>query len=302
MQHWVKNVFEDLLWAASGNSEEIHTTVSRIVRAIEGRDVYLFRTEELESIADGLVECVDLNDLSSWMWKATTSLHFQNFAIFVLKPGPGTSFHPKICTSYNTDWIDRYVEKTYQFVDPVMRRAAEADGCFAYSELDQTSPLVEKFWQDAERHRIGRNGHCCAFTRPDGTRIGVAFSSRESQEKVQEIVRKFSSDLFSISQLAGEAFCYAVAGPTIQDCCLSELELRCLYILATSSSPEDASKVASFFGPKDSLEISIRRKLRVQNVFQAIAIAASKGWFNSLPYETGEIVSSLTPLQNTPKG
>jgi len=288
---------EDLMWSAQIESNSIRTAAQRIISSIENRDVYLFQSSELERIAGGIEECTELEDLSELMWEATISLHFQNFAIFVLKPGRGASFNPKICTSFNKDWIHRYVEQGYQYVDPVMTRASQSDGWFNFADLDSNAPAIEAFWSDAVQHGIGRNGMCRAITRSDGTRIGVSFSTQDSNENVEKKVRINYSDMECITLLASDAFCFSASGPTLLEGTLTEAEMRFLYVLSTSPNPQDATKVSSGFGSNEALQSSIRRKLGVDTVFQAVAIAAGKGWFDQLPYEANEIVKSFAPLQ-----
>lgn len=300
MQHWARTTLEGILWDSTNLTRDAEASVMRIVDAIEARDVHLFRTEELSEIADELSDCTDLQDLSSLMWSATTSLRFQNFAVFIVSPGTGLVFNPKICTSFNKEWVERYIGRGYQYVDPVMQRASEGDGWFKFSELRTQAPAVEAFWKDAENNRIGRNGVCFAMTRTDGTRVAISLSTKNSEQSVDEIVKLYGKDLTFLARLACDAFCYASSTAPVSEDMLTTSELRFLYTLSTASNPEDALKISSCFGSNETLQSSIRRKLRVSTVFQAIAIAASKGWFKSLPYENDEVLRAFGELGGSP--
>lgn len=302
MNHWVKTVFEDLTWGNKNVSEQLRSDIIRIVEIFECSDVHHFRTEDLENMANELYEADNVTELSSLMWKITTTLAFQNFAIFVLKQGPGMAFNPKICTSCNAKWVARYVDQGYQYVDPVMTKASENDGCFLYSELPVGSPVVETFWQDADHHRIGRNGVCFCIARRDGSKIGVSFSTQDTANKVQEIFYANSYDMNFIAQIAADVFCYAATDTLLSDDTLTEAELRFLYVLSTSPNPQDAIKVTSSFGSNTSLQASIRAKLGVETVYQAVARAAARGWFDQLPFTEGDIMKSFPTLQRLEVG
>ncbi|WP_299962387.1 autoinducer binding domain-containing protein [uncultured Roseobacter sp.] len=296
MKHWARSVLEELLWEKGTVSDRVRIDVMRIVELLEERDTHLFRTAELEDIANQISVCTDLSEVSHHMWDLTTTFGFEHFAIFVLKEGLGTSFSTKICTSFNQKWIERYVQENYQYVDPVMAKAECIDGCFLFSDLTNSAPMVRDFWDDAKKHRIGDQGICFAMTRPNGTRVGVSFSTQKTAKQLEEMVSVNLYDMNFLVQLAADAFCHTGSAPALPDNCLSVSELRFLQVLSKSPNPEDALKVTSCFGSNDTLQASIRAKLNVETVYQAIAIAASRGWFNSLPYDKREISKLFPPL------
>ena len=297
MKHWVRTVCEDAIWGNRDRSSDAMEGINRIIQLIENSDVHLFRTEELEQICDHLADTVNLEELSEIMWRAATSTGFQNFAIFVLHQGQGSSFKPRICTSFHDAWIARYIQNNYQYVDPVMSKASISDNWFLYSDLASAAPAVECFWRDAEKHRIGRNGVCFPTTRSDGTRVAVSFTTLNNDTSVAEAVRLNGYDLRFIAQLAVDAFCYAASDSSLANDTLTVDELRFLHVLATSADPEEALKVTPSFGSNKSLQVSIRKKLSVDTVYQAVAIAASRNWFNTLPYDTKEILKTFNTLR-----
>ena len=110
MKHWVRTLLEELLWSSGEVSEQVRKDTLRVIQLFEEREVHEFRTPELAKLADRLEECIDISELSNHMWNLTTSLGFQDFAIFVLSQAQGTSFDPRICTSFNQKWINHYIE------------------------------------------------------------------------------------------------------------------------------------------------------------------------------------------------
>ncbi|WP_299842239.1 autoinducer binding domain-containing protein [uncultured Roseovarius sp.] len=277
-------------------SEETIRGLKRIAELIEDIDVHPFRTTELSDIGEELSECTDLTELSELMWQAATTVGFQNFAIFVIQQGSNGAFRSRICTSYKDTWVNRYHEKAYQFIDPVIAQAAAEDGWFLFSELNSSAPAIECFWEDAETFGIGRNGLCFSISRKDGARIGVSFSTSNTKEKVEEVVRLNGFDLQFLAHLAVDCFCYASRGPSLSDDTLSLKELRFLYTLASSPDPTEALEISAGYGSNKALQSSIRQKLSVDTVFQALAIVSAKGWFNQLPFDQREVAKPFPAL------
>lgn len=296
MRHWARSVIEDAVYGDDPPDNDIHCGLKRIIRQIESLDVHLFRTAELEDIANGLSDCIDLEDLSRLMWTAASSTGFENFIVFVINNGVNGTPKSRVCTSCNVDWITRYQEQNYQYIDPAMAEARRADGYFEFADLPASSPAVQAFWADAEDHRIGRQGLCFVSRRPGGARIGVSFLSGKSEDQARANVRRNGHDLMVISELAIDAFCYAAYGAGNADEELSVEELRFLYLLATSATPQDALNMPARYGSNKSLQASIRRKLGAQSVFQAVAIASSRGAFDDLPYDAAEVTRPFPEL------
>jgi hypothetical protein len=296
MDHWVRVLLQDVLFDQSGTPDHIRKGLSRATRIIEEMEPYQFRTDEFDEIADALSECTELPDLSRLMWTATTSAGFQNFIIFVLKNGANGPLQSRVCTSCNSDWLDRYQSQRYQFIDPVMAAASRADGVFEFADLESRSAVIAGFWADAEAHRIGRNGLCIARTRPDGTRIGVSFLTSKAETQARGLVRLNGSDLVMIADLAADAFCYASYGLAVEAEALSPEELRFLYVLATRKDPQEAFEIVPLYGSNKSLQASIRRKLGVETVFQAVSRAAARGYFDEVPYEASEVTRPFPSL------
>ena len=296
MEHWVRVLLEDALFGRNGLPDYIRKGLSRTARIIEEMAPYQFRNDTFDEIAEALSECTELADLSRLMWSAATAAGFENFIIFVLKNGSNGALPSRICSSCNSDWLARYQSQGYQFVDPVMAAASRADGVFQFADLERCSPVVERFWADAEAHRIGRNGFCIARTRRDGGRIGVSFLTAKTETQTRGLVRLNGSDLAMIADLAVDAFCYASYGLAGEQEALSPEELRFLYVLATRTDPQEAFEIVPLYGSNKSLQASIRRKLGVETVFQAVSRAASRGYFDEVPYEASEVTRPFPSL------
>lgn len=297
MQHWARTVFDDMIRGNNKRSSRSKCDVERIIKILEESDFHHFRTEELGAMTNELYGVEDINDLSDTMWEIAKELGFQNFAIFVLKQGANGSFASRICTSFDSEWINRYLDQRYQFIDPVMAKASLSDGYFLYSELTNCSPAVESFWKDAEHHRVGRNGVCFSMSTRGGARIGVSFSTQGTATKVSDLFRKNGLDMKFVAQTASDAYCHIVSGNPLPNDTLNEHELRFLQFLSTSPNPKNALNTFPSPDSTANLQASISSKMGTNSVIQAVAIAASKGWFDLLPYDANEIVKSSVTSQ-----
>lgn len=296
MDHWARVLLQDGLFDRSGTPDYIHVGLSRAARIVEAMEPYQFRTDTFEEIADELSECTELSDLSKLMWSAAISAGFENYIIFVLKNGSKGAIQSRVCTSCNSEWLVRYQSQGYQFIDPVLATALQGDGVFEFADLESRSPVVADFWADAMVHRVGRNGLCIARTRSDGSRMGVSFLTAKTETQSRGLVRLNGTDLVMIADLALDAFCYASYSLAGEPEALSPEELRFLYLLATRKNPQEAFQVLPHYGSNKSLQASIRRKLGVETVFQAVSLAAAGGYFDDVPYEVSEVTRPYPSL------
>lgn len=290
MDHWVRVLMQDVLFDRTGTPEHIRIGLARVARIVESMEPYQFRTDTLDKIADELSVCTELSDLSKLMWDASVSAGFEDYIIFVLKSGSKGVMQSRVCTSCNLDWLVRYQTQGYQYIDPVMVAALSEDGIFEFADLGNSSPMVAEFWADAVAHRIGQNGLCIARSRSDGSRVGVSFLTGKTEKQARSLVRLNGTDLVMIADLAIDAFCHASYGLAGEPEQLSIEELRFLYLLATRKNPEEAFRVLPRYGSNKSLQASIRRKLGVETVFQAVSLATARGYLDDVPYESSEVM------------
>lgn len=296
MKSWVRIVLEDTLFGQDWPEEPIGSGLKRIIELVEGSQLHPFRTARLEEFAEDISQAEDLNQLADLMLQTAHEAGFQHYTIFVITQGRDGPFRTRVSTSYRADWVNRYQEKNYQHVDPVVARAAQEDGCFLFSDLEDRSPVVQSFWDDAEAHKVGRNGWCNVMTRTDGSRLGVSFSTARTTEQTREIARLNGFDLEFITQLAIDGFCFLTSNASRPETELTVEELRFLFTLATNSNPKVATEITSGFGSNAALQASIRKKLGVASAYQAVAFATSNGLFDQLPYMPEEVAKPFPAL------
>lgn len=294
MRHWVRAVLDEATDGSGGHTPETHRDLRRIISLIEDREFYSFRTPVLEDLANEIVECTDLEALSKLMWSVAVQCGMQHATIFVLRQGDGVAFRTRISTSYPLEWVERYQTKSYQFQDPVVAHAQTCDTAFSFHDLSTDNPMTEAFWEDAEAHGVGRNGLCQAFSFSSGTRIGVSFAYSRSADAFRQTLALNATDALCLAQIGAEAFVYLARISQPSNPSLSAAELRFLHLLVTGDDPQDALSVTPGYGSNKSLQASIRSKLGVKTILQAVALASANRWFDDLPYDVQD-VAHATP-------
>lgn len=249
-----------------------------------------FDDPDLIEFADDIALCSSLDALSEIMWDLTIAKGLQHYAIHVLKAGRKSVLGARMCTSWPEVWVSRYVNEAYQAIDPVLRRAKELEDGFFFDENGRCVPLIKSYWKDARKHGLGCQGLCFTIDRHDRSRYAVVFSARDDDNDAVERLTCSKNDLRIIAHLAAEAFSYMVQSCDLEDNVLSTRELRFLHTLATSDTPESALGHLSSYGGNRNLQDSIRKKLKVNTIFQAIVIATSRKWFDDVPLSISEIV------------
>lgn len=297
MRHWVREILADIAGCADDLSPELRGDVDRVCALVEERDVYAFRSRRLDDIAGDVSECVDLEEFPQLMWAGAVECGFEHVTVFLLRQGSGGAFRVRICTSYPKAWVARYQEKAYQFVDPVVGAALESNGPFEFSELPVDCPIVEAFWEDAGAHRIGRNGICVAFDLPSGARIGVTYATQKTDSTLRNTIRRNGSDAIALARIGAEAFAATAQRVPMSAGLLSEDELRFLYHLVNEDNPDQALNISPRYGPNSSLQNSIRNKLGVRTILQAVSIASANSWFDQLPYDIRDVARAFPELR-----
>lgn len=256
----------------------------------------VFRSGEFDALADELSVCTDMEEFSRLLWKVTTSCGFQHFALSVLKPSPSSCFRTRICTSYRQSWIDRYAEMAYWNIDPTVQRAMNSEGSFLISDLPNDTAEVRAFREDAAAHAAGPNGICFSHVAGDGTRLGLNFVTTRSEEVAKALAERSATELSAFAALAMDCFRFVAQGKSGIVERLSMAELRFLRALATEPDPTKALMITPSFGSNKSLQASIRKKLGVSSIFQALHIASSRHWFDHLPVEPTDVATTVVGL------
>lgn len=300
MKHWARHILEDTVFWGRFLTKGTRKEIDRIIGFAEENENHYFRTVELENLADELFECYDFYTLSTFLLRLTIYLGFENYSVFVVNQGNSNFFSKRLCTSYSNEWLARYYEKSYQYVDPVATEASRRDGVFLYSELNRAAPTIVDFWKNAEAFGIGKNGVCYTLTQKDGSRVAVTFSTTKGPKEVDDLLHLNGFDLWFFIQQIVDCFCSLSTGPKVSHDKLSLQELHYMYILASRPNPAEALGIISQSISSNEITDSICHKIGVRTIFQAIAIATAGRWFNDLPF--GPVDTEVTMVRTSVMG
>lgn len=183
------------------------------------------------------------------------------------------------CGTYDLEWVNRYVEKGYLRVDPVIV------GCFQrfhpvdWKRLDWSSKAARAFMQDAIDHGVGNQGYSIPIRGPNGQFAHFTLSHNSSDEDWQEFTDKHRRDLILIAHSFNQKALEFQPGRTPEASqSLSPREIEAMTLIATGLSRAQAADQLSI--SEHTLRVyveSARHKLGALNTTHAVARALNRG-------------------------
>ena len=180
--------------------------------------------------------------------------------------------------TYSSDWVDRYVEKDYLHIDPVIL------GCFRrfhpvnWKELDWSSKAARNFITDAVAHGVGNQGYTIPIRGPNGQFALFTVSDNATDEEWANFIGETSRDLMLIAHDFNRKALEFDSKDLSPDATLSPRELSALTLLAKGRSRAQAAEELSI--SEHTLRVYIetaRHKLGAMNTTHAVARALSQG-------------------------
>jgi DNA-binding CsgD family transcriptional regulator len=208
-------------------------------------------------LEQALVRFRDEFGLAHAAYHALEAVHPDSEPIFVL--------------TYPKDWVERYRERNYFEIDPILINAPKADFPLDWAEVDRSSPEISEFFGDAARHGVGRNGMTFPLRTITGERAAFTITSErdraeweavrwEQARHVQRFAEAFHRRMI-ILRMGGEVT-------------LSQKESECLRLLMEGLTPKSAAGV---LGVSENRVRTILqqacRKLKCRTATQAVARA-----------------------------
>lgn len=252
--------------------------------------LYCCKNDDLRSPIEELAECDDLEHLNALLWEVTVIAGFKNFSLSLVRPGLGRFFPIRLLTSMKQEWLRTYLDDSLDQCDPFNCHGRASVATKTFSELRESGFGSNRYWRQLDHSGQGAEGICFVNEQGDGTRIVVTFSTTCSEGRLQSLLAKSGDDLEFVAQQASDSFCFSFHGPPIPDNALTRHETAFLAGLAGGMTLEAASLYSNPFGSNRTLQNSIRTKLGVRSVFQAVAIAAAKGWLADATLESGQVL------------
>ncbi len=170
-------------------------------------------------------------------------------------------------------WQNRYSERNYFLIDPVVTFGCTCVIPFDWDEIRTDNSNIGAFFDDAIAHDIGRNGVSLPVRNRDGGFALVSFTSDYSKRKWSKYKKDNMTSLQSIAALIDSAASFTRKAPPFPPA-LSENEKRYLILFARQRSVND---IAGEVGVSPSIVKlyldNARHKLRCISLTQAVALA-----------------------------
>lgn len=182
-------------------------------------------------------------------------------------------------TTYPDDWADRYQDKNYHRIDPVIL------GCFQrfhpvdWKKLDWSGKAARAFLQDARDHGVGNQGYSIPLRGPSGQFALFTVNTSCDDATWQRFVEVYGRDLILVAHYFNrKALQFARDRQPENRRGLSPREIDAMTLLALGHSRAQVAHALSISEHTLRAYIeSARSKLGAQNTTHAIATALSRG-------------------------
>ena len=180
---------------------------------------------------------------------------------------------PLVQVTYPESWVDRYVEKGYVKVDPVINTAMKSLLPTDWASLKSESKLVKQLFGEAREFGVGAQGLTFPIRGAHGERalfsIVGNFSDREWAAFKRENLPHFNVLAFHVHDLVIKKI-----GAPVQEVKLSPRECECLKWAAQGKTFEDIGDILSISTNTTRMYLdTARHKLSCLNITHAVARA-----------------------------
>lgn len=191
---------------------------------------------------------------------------------------------PIILSTYDESWVDRYFERQYFRIDPVVRFGSERLLPIDWSELPIDTPAIRRFFREAQEYGVGRNGMTIPIHGPCGERALFSVTSDASGRQWRRDRLSYARELHVFAHcFHNRALVFRSASHSHSIAQLSLRERQCLQLLAQGRAPKQIAHDLQISESAVRLYIrSARRKLRCMNTNHTISRATRLGLIRPL--------------------
>ncbi|WP_226554000.1 MULTISPECIES: helix-turn-helix transcriptional regulator [Celeribacter] len=181
--------------------------------------------------------------------------------------------------TYSSEWVDRYLEKDYLRMDPVIFGCFQRFTPVSWKQLDWSSKAAKAFFLDALDYGVGNQGYTIPIRGPNGQFALFTLNHNTTDDAWDQLIARNERDLvvvaheFNKKALSFDAHSEAQVGPS-----LSPREASAITHLAKGLSRSQAA--AEMGISEHTLRVyieSARHKLGAMNTTHAVARALSMG-------------------------
>ncbi|SNS35293.1 helix-turn-helix transcriptional regulator [Antarctobacter heliothermus] len=183
------------------------------------------------------------------------------------------------CGTYDLEWVNRYVEKGYLRVDPVVVGCYQRFHPVDWKRLDWSGKAARALMQDAIAYGIGNQGFSIPLRGPNGQFALFSLSHNCNDTEWEDFTVTNRRDLILIAHYFNQKALEFEPGRTPEASqSLSPREIEAMTLLAVGYSRAQAADTLSI--SEHTLRVyveSARHKLGALNTTHAVARALSRG-------------------------
>lgn len=186
---------------------------------------------------------------------------------------------PFLRLTYSDAWINRYFDKNYFKVDPVVEEGARAFLPFNWNDLDWSSRRRREFAEDALAHKVGISGLSVPIRGPDGQHALFSVSTLRDAADWDRQMREEARELHILAHYLHQSVIASEGADVMPN--VAPLSVRERVVLEWSAAGKTTSEIATILGIAERtvrvyLDTS-RHKLNATNRTHAVARALCLG-------------------------
>jgi DNA-binding CsgD family transcriptional regulator len=181
--------------------------------------------------------------------------------------------------TYTPEWVERYLERDYARIDPVVQSCYRRFRPVEWKELDWSGKSARSFLGEAMDSGVGNQGFSVPIRGPSGQFALFSISDRVKDETWARYASEHTTELILISHYINQKALELERGSDIlEQPSLSPRETDALTLLAQGYSRAQAAEILSI--SEHTLRVyieSARFKLAASNTTHAVARAVMSG-------------------------
>jgi len=230
--------------------------------------------QELETVCDLVQRATDLGGLQEATEKACATLGVAH-VVYHWVNSRGERFG---AGTYGLDWVERYLEKDYLRMDPVIMGGLQRFDPYDWKELDWSSRAARAFLKEAVAYGVGNQGFTVPMRGPLGQYALFTVSDSRDDAGWAAFIGALQRDLILVAHEFNRKALEFEAGAETPCPALSPRELAAMTYLAKGLNRAQAA--AEMAISEHTLRVYIeaaRHKLGALNTTHAVARALSRG-------------------------
>ena len=236
---------------------------------------YAAMTQRLDTILHGL-EQADQHEALQRAIEALSAFYGVDHMVYHWVSSSGEQYG---CGTYDDVWVERYLEKQYLRVDPVITGCYQRFHPVDWKRLDWSSKAARAFQKDAIEHGVGNQGFSIPIRGPNGQFALFSLSHNCTDDEWDAFTETNRRDLILVAHYFNKKALDLEPGRTPEPSQpLSPREIDAMTLLAVGYNRAQVAETLSI--SEHTLRVyieSARFKLGAMNTTHAVARALARG-------------------------